>query len=354
MPLPFQPGCPATRWRLGAALLLLAPLACAAITPDPDLPAYVPQPAAPVAGAGYILPDGSIQIVGFDDMIGIIGRLDALFAQSHPGLRFTLHPANNLASLQSLAFDATAFAPVGTDVLGGAEVAYTAIVRGEPWMIRVAHSSLAPAAKLGPLAVIAHPSNPIDRLTIDQVARVFTDSMRKPTLSRWGQLGVTGSLADREIHPCGLPWSDHLPSEDDGFATCLFLQKFGGGPPVPNYDMAPSSAAVVARVAADPLALGLVALNRVTAGVRVVGLAANGWARTSHGSAEDITAGRYPLDRYLYIFVRRLPGRPVDPFVREYLRLVLSREGQEAIAAEPHGYLPLTALEVREELAKLQ
>jgi len=353
MPLASLLRFPAARWRFGAVILLAAPLADAAITPDPDLPAYLPQPAAPAAGAGYVLPDGSIQIVGFDDMIGIIGRLDALFARSHPGVTFTLHPANNLAALQSLVFDASAFAPVGTDALGGAEVAYNAIVRGEPWMIRVAHSSLAPAAKLGPLAVIAHPSNPVDRLTISQVARIFTDTMRQPNLSHWGQLGVAGGLADREIHPCGLPWSDHLPSEDAGFADYLFLKKFGGGPPVPNYDMAPTSAEVVARVAADPLALGLVALNRVTPGVKVVGLAANAWASPSHGSAADITAGRYPLDRYLYIFVRRLPGRPIDPFVREYLRLVLSREGQEAIATEPHGYLPLNGLEVREELAKL-
>lgn len=339
--------------RLGAALLLAAPLAAAAVVPDPELPSYVPQPAAPPPKAGYLLADGSVQIVAFDDMIGILGRLDAIFTRSHPGVKFTLRPANSLAALQSLVFDASAFAPVGTDTLGGAEVAYNAIVRGEPWIVRVAHASLAPAARLGPLAVIAHPSNPLDRLTIDQVARIFTDTMRKPNLSHWGQVGVAGSLADREIHPYGLPWSDHLPSEDPTFGDFLFTRKLGGGPPVPNYDMAPTSAEVVARVAADPLALGLVALNRVTPGVKIVGLAANSWAHPSRGSAGDIVAGRYPLDRPLYIFVRRLPGQPIDPFVLEYLRLALSREGQEAIATEPHGYLPLNALEVREELEKL-
>jgi phosphate transport system substrate-binding protein len=312
------------------------------------------QPVAPATGPGYVLPDGSVQIVCFDDLLGIIERLDGLYVRSHPGANFTARPANNLAALQSMVFDASAFAPVGTDALGGAAVAYGAIVRGEPFPIRIAHASLNPAAKMGPLAVIAHPSNPIEHLSVDQVARIFTEPTRKSNLTHWGQVGVTGALAGREIHPCGLPWSDHLPSEDAAFGDWMFLRKLGGGPPVANYAMVPTYADVAKTVSEDPLALGLTALNRVTPGVKVVGLVANAWADPSHGSAGDIVAGRYAFDRYLYIFVRRVPGQPFDPLVREYLHLVLSPDGQQAIATEPHGYLPLNSVEVGEELAKLQ
>lgn len=311
------------------------------------------QPVAPPASAGYVLPDGSVQIVCFDDMLGLVERLDGLYERAHAGVKFTARPANNLAALQTMVFDASAFAPVGTDALGGAAVAYGAIVRGEPFPIRIAHASLNPAAKLGPLAVIAHPSNPIDHLSVDQVARIFTETTRKSNLTHWGQLGVTGELAAQEIHPCGLPWSEHLPSEDATFGDWLFLRKLGGGPPVANYDMVPNYADAAKKVAADPLALGLTALNRVPGGVKVVGLTANAWAAPSRGSAEDLVAGRYALDRYLYIFVRRVPGQPFDPLVLDYLRLALSPEGQHAIATEPHGYLPLNAVEVGEELAKL-
>ena len=73
----------------------------------------------------------------------------------------------------------------------------------------------------------------------------------------------------------------------------------------------------------------------------------------SRASAEDVVAGTYPLDWPLYIYVRRSPGRPIDPFVREYLRLVLSREGQQAVANTPQAYLPLNSGEVAAELAKL-
>ncbi|MFI5336010.1 MAG: PstS family phosphate ABC transporter substrate-binding protein [Opitutales bacterium] len=329
-----------------AALLFgsLCAFACAAEAP----------PVAPPAGAGYVLPDGSVQIVCFDDLLGIIGRLDSIFAQAHPGVKFTARPANNLAALQTLVFDASALAPVGTDALGGAAVAYGAIVRGEAFPIRIAHASLNPAAKLGPLAVIAHPSNPLTHLSVDQVARIFTETTRKSNFTHWGQVGVAGGWADGEIHPCGLPWSEHFPSEDAAFGDLMFMRKLGGGPPVANYDMLPTYAGVVKKVSEDPLALGLTALNRVTPGVKVVGLIANAWASPSFGSAEDIVAGRYAFDRYLYIFVRRVPGQPFDPLVREYLRLVLSPGGQQAIATEPHGYLPLNAVEIGEEQAKLQ
>jgi phosphate transport system substrate-binding protein len=54
------------------------------------------------------------------------------------------------------------------------------------------------------------------------------------------------------------------------------------------------------------------------------------------------------------IYIRRIPGEPIDPFVKEYLRMVLSREGQQAIAAALPKYLPLNAHEINDELAKLE
>jgi phosphate transport system substrate-binding protein len=72
------------------------------------------------------------------------------------------------------------------------------------------------------------------------------------------------------------------------------------------------------------------------------------------GTNADIRAGRYPLERYLLIYIRRTPHEPVDPFVAEYLRLVLSRDGQQCIASAPPGYLPLNAAEAAREQRKLR
>jgi len=311
------------------------------------------QTILPPPDAGYVLPDGSIQIVCSADLLLPTQRLGQLFAESHPSTRFTVHPANDLAALQTLAFDASAFAPVGTDALGGAAVAYGALVHADPYLVRIAHASLDPAATVSPLAVIAHPSNPIDHLSVDQVARIFTETMRKPTLTHWGQLGIGGPLAPAAIHPCGIAWSEHLPSEDTAFGDWMFQRKLGGGPPVATYEIMGSYAEVGQKVAADPSALGLIALNRVPAGVKVLGLNATPWAEPSRGSPEDIAAGRYPFDRYLYIYIRRVAGRPFDALVREYVRLALSPAGQRILANDARHYLPLNFGEIAEELAKL-
>jgi len=87
--------------------------------------------------------------------------------------------------------------------------------------------------------------------------------------------------------------------------------------------------------------------------VKVIGVTPGEWGNLMYGTREDIRSGRYPYDRFVYVYVRRLPGQPVDPFVKEYLQMALSKEGQEAIAADSKGYLPLNAAEISAELAKL-
>jgi phosphate transport system substrate-binding protein len=67
----------------------------------------------------------------------------------------------------------------------------------------------------------------------------------------------------------------------------------------------------------------------------------------------DLTANRYPYGRDLYIYIRREPGTSFDPLIKEYMRLILSKQGQEIIAQDTKGYLPLNAEDVKTELEKL-
>jgi phosphate transport system substrate-binding protein len=67
-----------------------------------------------------------------------------------------------------------------------------------------------------------------------------------------------------------------------------------------------------------------------------------------HGvDSETVLAGRYPLARFLYLYVNKAPNKPLDPLVREFVRYVLSRSGQEVVVKD--GYLPLPASRVAEE-----
>jgi phosphate transport system substrate-binding protein len=111
---------------------------------------------------------------------------------------------------------------------------------------------------------------------------------------------------------------------------------------------------VVKRVGEDPLAIGFASGNIVTRETKLVAIAEKEGGLASSLTTTEVVSGKYPYDRYLLIYVRRVPGEPIDPFVKEYLRLVLSREGQQAIATAPPNYPPLNARELKEELAKLE
>jgi len=72
----------------------------------------------------------------------------------------------------------------------------------------------------------------------------------------------------------------------------------------------------------------------------------------SNGNYEDVKAGKYPLSRFLYVYVNKAPGKPLDPLTREFVKLVLSKEGQEVVIKD--GYFPIPASVAREELNKIQ
>jgi phosphate transport system substrate-binding protein len=324
----------------------------ASVVAHPQSP-YQPQPASPPNDAGYVLADGTIQIVGWDDLGGVFASLDALYARTHPGTKLAYVPGNLMAPQHSLIFGETAFAPMGMEFSSNLNSAYRPQVKAPTYAIRIAHGAVAGEAKLSPLAFIVHPSNPVERLSPSQLLHIFTVGGRAPDIVWWKQAGVKGPAGDREIQSYGLPESDHYPSEDLGFGVYLFRDKWGLAHNARNYRMQQTYADVTQRVSEDPAGIGITALNRVTPGVKVIGITPGEWGTPMRGSKEDVQSGRYPYDRFVYVYVRRLPGQPVDPFVKEYLRMALSKDGQDAIAADAKGYLPLNAAELSAELAKL-
>jgi phosphate transport system substrate-binding protein len=345
------------------ATLSLAAAAAAQARPhvDPSLPDYKPQPVSKPSGHGWVMPDGSVRIVGFDDMAGMVGKWDQEFSATHPGIKFTPELKGNGTAIAAITYDMAAFAPEG----GGATLLellpYEKIYgsKKEPiaaLIIRVAHGSLNPAARMSPLGIVVNKSNPIKSLTKEQVATIFSTGSGTGDITNWTQIGMTGELADKPIHPTGLYWDAYQRPEDPNAGEYMMYRQFGHFPGFvfsPNYEQFMHYSDVVKQVASDPLAIGIVALNKVDSTVRVVPLVEADGHTLSTGSAADLTNDKYPYPRDLYIYIRREPGTPFDPFVQEYMRMILSKQGQQAVADDPKGYLPLTADEVKAELERL-
>ncbi len=108
---------------------------------------------------------------------------------------------------------------------------------------------------------------------------------------------------------------------------------------------------MVQGVTEDRYGIGYSGIGYKTSGVKTVPLAETDKGPFSNGSYEDVTSGKYPLWRFLYIYVNKAPSRPLDPLIAEFVKLIYSKEGQEAVVKD--GYMPLPANIAQAELAKV-
>jgi phosphate transport system substrate-binding protein len=197
------------------------------------------------------------------------------------------------------------------------------------------------------LAVFVNKDNPIKCMSLGQVDAVFSKSRRrgaKEDVTTWGQLGLTGEWASRPIS---------LYGRNSASGTYGFFKEHS----LKNGDFKdfvkeqPGSASVVQGVTVDRYAMGYSGIGYATAGVRAVPLTEKDGGKCVEATADNSYSGSYPLSRFLFVYINRAPGKPLDPLVREFARLMLSREGQEAVVKD--GYFPIPATVAKEELNKV-
>ena len=144
---------------------------------DPQLPAYRPQPVEMPRNAGYVMPDGAINVVGYNDMREMLQAMN--FSAAHPHVRFRLDLPGTRFAPAALANGLSAFAPMGGLFTPPQLEEYRSIAGSEPVAVRIAHASLDPRALSGSLAVFVHRDNPIRSLTLAQMAKVFAGEVRQ-------------------------------------------------------------------------------------------------------------------------------------------------------------------------------
>lgn len=330
--------------------LLTVAFAALAATIDPALPDYVPRPATPPPGAKYVLPDGTIRIVSANRGFGVaIEGFNALFARSHPGVRFQVdyNVGGNALNMAALAYGVTLVCPFARDVNDLERATYEHVVGGAPFQLNIAHGTLTSPRMTASMAIYVNKDNPIHRLTMDQVKRIFTTGTPGGDLSTWGQVGAIGSWAARPIHAYGTP-------EPSGYGYFMLKTKWDDRRYVSGMETFDLAADIVKRVGQDPDGIGFAGQGFLTAETQLVALADHPQGPYLQGTEAEVASGAYPLDRYVGLALRLEPGKPLDPFAREYMRLILSKQGQEIVSAEADGFVPLNATQVAEQLAKLE
>ena len=312
---------------LAAALLAGRPLG-QTVQVDPAI-----QPYKPVSGVS-----GNLSSIGSDSLNNLMTLWAEKFNKAYPNVKIQIEGKGSSTAPPALISATAQLGPMSRAMKGSEIDEFEKKYGYKPTQVRVAVDAL---------AVFVNKDNPIACMTVEQVDGAFSKSRRsgyKENVKTWGQLGLTGDWASRPISLFGR----NSASGTYGFFKEHVLKN---GDYKDEVKEQPGSASVVQGVTVDRYAMGYSGIGYATAGVRALPLAARQGDKCHPATPEEAYAGTYPLARFLYVYVNRAPGKPLDPLVGEFLKLVLSRDGQEVVVKD--GYFPLPSKIEQEELAKL-
>jgi phosphate transport system substrate-binding protein len=201
---------------------------------------------------------------------------------------------------------------------------------------------------LGAVAVYVDQDNPLQHLSLTQLDAIFSSTRRcgEPgDISQWEQLGLVQQWQGQEIQLFG-------PDAAAGAYDIFRHRTLCDGDFKINLQRLSGEAAVTAAIAGNPFALGFTEMEAVSAEAKAIAVAVKAEGPFLQPTEENIRSGQYPLSHYLYIYTNHMPNGGLTPLAREFIKLALSRTGQEVI--EGIGYLPLTVRDAQSQLRKLQ
>ena len=322
-----------------------------------DLPAYVPG----------IAVTGTITSWGHVFMKPAMARWEAGFRRFHPDVRFSDELVSSAAATGALFTHTADLGLVGREIRPMEVAGYARVMKAKPYGIQVMTGAVGNPDKSLALGVFVHRDNPVTRLSFSQLDAAFGAEHRGGAAANartWGDLGATGDWAARPIHvyqglldasPAfyfstavmkgSLLWNESTRTFDDV--------------DLPGGHTLTAAEQIVAALAHDPAGIALAGVGTTVPGVtgpggvaRLVAVAAKDGGPWVEPTEENVRNRTYPFTRSVWIYINRAPGAPVDPRVREFLRYILSREGQADVAAEGE-YLPLTPALARGQLSRL-
>jgi phosphate transport system substrate-binding protein len=362
---------------LGLALLLAAPTLRSADVAPAYQPAHYDLSALPVYTPTQRV-TGVLRIYG-TPLEDLVGKWATAFRGHHSQVRLNAYLINTSQAFAGLTTGQADIGLMGHRQWRNGRVAFEEQFGYAPLEIRFASGSYDdPQGTTPGLMFIVNKKNPLARLTLDQIDGIYgaartggwdgtkwtTAAARGPekNLRSWGQLGVTGELADQPIHLHG---SDVTLSN---WADLIEREAFHGGTKwnpalveAPRADISTKAKGktrdqlILEAVENDPAAIGFIFQRVVNANhgdVKVLPLARSASGPFVTPSAQTFFDGSYPLHNGAYLYFNRPPGQPLSLREKEFARFVLSREGQQIIA-DSRLFVPLSAEQVQVELAKL-
>jgi phosphate transport system substrate-binding protein len=289
---------------------------------------------APVADVDADLPDyaaasgvsGNLSSVGSDTMNNLMTLWGEEFKRLYPNVNIQIQGAGSSTAPPALAEGTANFGPMSRKMKEEELAAFETRHGYKPTGIAVA---------LDTLAVYVHRDNPITGLSIPQLDAAFSVTRKcghPKDVRTWGDLGLTGEWATRPIQLYGR----NSVSGTYGYFKEVALCK---GDFRDSVNEQPGSASVVQGITKSINGIGYSGVGYRTPGVRGVPISKKDGGELIEPTRETALTGKYPLTRFLYLYVNKRPNEPLPPLEREFVRMVLSKTGQRVCLKD--GYDPL-------------
>ena len=309
-------------------LITVAPVSIAGSLLDKNLPEY--QLASGVSG--------NLSSVGSDTLANLMTLWAEEFKRYYPNVNIQIQAAGSSTAPPALTEGTSNLGPMSRKMKNKELRAFEKRHNYKPTAIPVA---------IDALAVYVNKDNPIKGMIIPEVDAIFSSTRKckhNKDIASWGDLGLTGSWKNRRIQIFGR----NSVSGTYGYFKKKALCK---GDYKNNVNEQPGSASVVQSVTSSLNGIGYSGIGYKTSGVKSVPLAKKAGKPFVVPTPENAVKGSYPLSRFLYVYVNKHPNKPLSPLDREFLKMVLSREGQQVVLKD--GYIPLPGKVVQKYLKLL-
>ncbi len=311
-----------------ASAALLSGTASAVQTVDAGVPEY--QKASGISG--------NLSSVGSDTLANLMTLWAEEFNREYPNVNIQIQAAGSSTAPPALTEGTSNLGPMSREMKDDEVEAFEDKNGYKPTAIPVA---------IDALAVLVNKDNPIKGLTLPQVDAIFSSTRKcgyEKDIETWGDAGVA-AWGSKSIQLYGR----NSVSGTYGYFKEHALCK---GDFKSNVNEQPGSASVVQSVTSSKNGIGYSGMGYTTSGVRMVPLAKKAGDHFVEATPENAINGSYPMTRYLYIYVNKKPNQPLAPLENEFMKMVLSKTGQQVVIKD--GYIPLPAKVVDKALAILK
>ncbi len=282
---------------------------------------------------------GNISSVGSDTLANLMTLWAEDFKRTYPNVNIQIQAAGSSTAPPALTEGTSNIGPMSRKMKPKEVAMFEKKYGYKPTRVGVA---------IDALAVYVNKNNPIEALTIPQVDAIFSENRKcgeAHQIKTWGEAGVKGALANKSIQLYGR----NSVSGTYGYFKKKALCK---GDYSASVNEQPGSASVVQSVTASLNGIGYSGIGYKTAGVKAIKLAKKPGKPFIAATPENALNGSYPLARVLYVYVNKAPNKELDPVTKEFLKLILSKQGQSSVIKD--GYIPLPAKMVKASLATIE